>query len=146
MNQCGRQWVEQLSVIDDDEVALLLQSLMGGGEHRGGPMCCVNSHRPREGPEWHGTTRLSAQHKPHRPSTGLDSLGEGASQCRFANAAVTDQRDAVTLRGAVECRQRATKLVVASHYRPLRLALGLHRTSDPPGPPLLRPPFPQNAL
>jgi len=101
---------------------------MGGGQHRGGPTCCVNSHRPREGPEWHGTTRLSAQHKPHRPSTGLDSLGEGASQCRFANAAVTDQRDAVTLRGAVECRQRATKLVAASHYRPLRPAFGLHRT------------------
>jgi hypothetical protein len=68
---------------------------------------------------------------PHRRPARLERVGKRASQRRFADPAITDQRHAMELRVAIECRQRLAQLVIAANYRPT--APRLHQPSNLPG-------------
>ena len=131
IHQRRRHRIEPLRIVDDnDQVLVLLQGSMRGGQHRGGLSWSVDSHGPIERAQRHGGAGLGAQHIPHRQPAGLDSHGQGASQCRFADPAIAHQRDALKLRVVPERRQRLTNLVIAAHQRPTRPALPWH-TSAP---------------
>ena len=130
VHQRRRQRIEPLRIVDDDDqVLVLLQGAMRGGQHRGGFSWSVHSQGPIERTQRHRGAGLGAQHIPHRQPARPGSRGQRASQRRFTDPAITDQRDTLKLRVVLECRQRLTDLVIAAHQRPTRPALCSHMST-----------------
>ncbi|PQM44310.1 hypothetical protein C1Y40_05530 [Mycobacterium talmoniae] len=137
VHQHGRQRVQQLGVVNhQNQVGFLSQGVVRGRQHHGGFMGHLDVHRARERPQRHRAPGFGAQHKPHRPPAGLEGVGKGASQRRFADPAVADQRHAATVVAVVQGGQRLMEYVVARDDGPAGPRVGgicLHPTPKSAG-------------